>query len=90
MGIDPLICRCKTLMVIVAFISDVEVVQRILDHLKIPMNPVPLPLEHGPIQTRLRGLDPTQLAPHLDLEVAPATSSTDNDTSDCGARDPPV
>jgi hypothetical protein len=92
MDIDPLICPCcKTLMVILAFISDVEIVQKILDHLKIPMNPVPLPLEHGPIQTRLCGLDPTQLDPQLrlDLEVAPATTSTENDTSDCGARDPP-
>jgi hypothetical protein len=79
------------MMAIIAFISDLEIVQKILTHLKIPMNPVPEPLEHGPIQTRLRGLDPTQLDPqlHLDLELAPATSSTDNDAANCGARDPP-
>ena len=71
--------------------GQLEIVEKILTHLKIPMNPVPLPLEHGPVQTQLCGVDPTQLDPqlHLDLEVASATSSTDNDTSDCGARDPP-
>ena len=92
LNIDPLTCpRCANLMVIVAFISDIEVVQKILTYLKIPMNPVPEPLEHGPVQTRLCGLDPTHLDPQLrlDLEVAAATSSTENDTSDCGARDPP-
>ena len=92
MNIDLLICpRCKSMMAIIAFISDLEIVQKILTHLKIPINPIPEPLEHGPIQTHLRGLDPTQLDPqlHLDLEVAPATSSTDNDAANCGARDPP-
>jgi hypothetical protein len=65
--------------------------EKTLTCLKIPMNPVPEPLEHGPVQTRLRGLDPTRLDPqlHLNLKVAPATSPTDNDAANCGARDPP-
>jgi hypothetical protein len=92
LDIDPLTCpRCKTLMVIIAFISDLEVVRKILDHLKIPMNAVPEPLEHGPVQTRICGFDSPNPDPqlHLDLEVTPATSSTEQQTPICGGRDPP-
>lgn len=48
-GIDPLVCkRCATPMVILAFISDIDVVRKILDHLRIPVDVAPAPLTHGP------------------------------------------
>ena len=61
MGIDPLTCkRCATPMVILAVISKIDVVRKILDHLKIPVDVVPAPLSHGPwpSQTMLDGLGP--------------------------------
>ncbi len=49
MGLDPLICkRCSTPMVILAFISNLDVVRKILSHLKIPTDIIPAPLADGP------------------------------------------
>ena len=61
LGLDPLDCkRCATPMVILAFISNFDVVRRILDHLKTPTDVVPAPLAHGPwhSQTVLDVLEP--------------------------------
>lgn len=46
MEIDPLVCKkCGSLMTVIAFISDLDVVQKILEHLNIEttVHPAPLP-----------------------------------------------
>ena len=53
MGVDPLTCkRCATPMIILAFISNLDVVRKILDHLKIPVGVVPRPLTNRPSTTQ--------------------------------------
>jgi hypothetical protein len=70
MGLDVLKCpRCPTgALVVLAFITDIQVVLRILSHLKLPTEvPVPAPARLGP-QLELEW-DPTDTGDELALDV---------------------
>ena len=87
MGLDPLTCkRCATPMVVLAFISDLDVVRKILDHLEIPTEVLPPPLAHGPwpSQTMLDGLEP-----NLDRSTNASATRDQPVTVSGQARGPP-
>ena len=89
LGLDPLNCkRCAIPMVILAFISNIDVVRKILDHLKIPTDVVPAPLAHGPwhSQTVLDVLEPR---PEADRTAYASACCAQLETSLGKARGPP-
>lgn len=89
LGLDPLTCkRCATPMVILAFISNLDVVRKILDHLKIPTDVVPAPLAHGPWHSQTL-LDVTEPETEGDRTAAAAARGAQLDTSLGKARGPP-
>jgi hypothetical protein len=54
LGVDPLKCpRCSATMVIIAFITDPQVLRKILKHLGLPTRPPPLSPAHLPQQHAL-------------------------------------
>ena len=77
-------------MVILAFISDIDVVRKILDHLRIPSHVVPPPLPRGPQprQPPLSGLSEAHYLDFDDLAQAPA-SDDQWPPSSWAARGPP-
>jgi hypothetical protein len=80
LGIDPLVCkRCSTPMVVLAFISDLKIVQKILAHLKIPLTVTPLPL-------------PTPVQATFDFDSFAFPVGSDNHSQDQAnlARAPPL
>jgi hypothetical protein len=89
LGLDPLTCkRCATPMVILAFISNLDVVRKILDHLKIPTDVVPAPLAHGP-WTSQSVLDVLEPDPERDRTAQSSASCAQLETSIGSARGPP-
>jgi len=81
LNVDALCCpKCATPMLVIAFITEPSVIQRILGHLNIPSS--------------LQTIAPTQLSPQADFDFQQTTHQTDAELtpsalSQCSERSPP-